>query len=822
MLDQGRKRAVRVVSPLGLALCIGLLFPTSALALRAHPLLEPLGSANQPSFVEPEGMAVDQATGALLVIDGEANAISRYNPDGTPADFSALGSNVIDGAGTGDATPQGGLSFGGPGEVQVAVDSSGGVTDGNIYVPQGSAKVVDIFGENGSYLGQLSASSEGSFGEPCGVAVGPDGNVFVGDFRKDSIHRFDPAANPPVDGDNSANFAFSNVCSVAAGSGPTDEFIFPVHFGGSVAKVDSATGEEKYEVSSGPTTTVAVDPASGHVFTAEGPEAREFDASGASGATEVSSTPLGSEGTGIAIDETSGDVYANHVGATNVEVFGPLSPGFALTIKKGSSDGEGTVETVAPRGISCGPSCVEASDLFSEGVIAELIATPEANSKFVGWTTIAGPAGTCVGANSPCQVILNSARELQADFEAIPVPEVTGLTPAEGPTAGGNLVEITGTGLSEAFAVEFAGTVLTPPFIENTDTSIKVKAPRHAGVAGVFDLVVTGLGGSSAITPADQYTYVLRPAIAGLSPATGPIAGDNEVEIVGLNLLNATKVAFGTTVLTPPFIENADTSIKVNAPAHAAGAVNVRVTTPGGNSFNFPAGEYTYALPTNALTVTRVGTGTGTVVSSPVGIDCGSECAHAFAEDAVVALSATANADSSFEGWSGACSGVGGCVVSMSAARSVTATFSANPIPDPPKAPEAGTPKVAASAAYGGGKAALQISCEGDGPCSGSLTLKARLEGKSRLMGTASYDIAAGQSATIKVKITNGQAKKALREGRPSGQRSAAAGLAGLGEDQAQQLSGASTRHDPHCAKTRKGRPCGRPFQCLVRERDPP
>jgi uncharacterized delta-60 repeat protein len=75
------------------------------------------------------------------------------------------------------------------------------------------------------------------------------------------------------------------------------------------------------------------------------------------------------------------------------------------------------------------------------------------------------------------------------------------------------------------------------------------------------------------------------------------------------------------------------------------------------------------------LTLTKAGIGTGTVSSSPAGISCGSTCAHAFRYGTAVTLSATASAGSSFTGWSGACSGTGSCTLTMSAARSVTATF---------------------------------------------------------------------------------------------------------------------------------------------------
>ncbi len=77
------------------------------------------------------------------------------------------------------------------------------------------------------------------------------------------------------------------------------------------------------------------------------------------------------------------------------------------------------------------------------------------------------------------------------------------------------------------------------------------------------------------------------------------------------------------------------------------------------------------------LSVSRTGTGSGTVTSTPSGINCGSTCSASFTAGASVSLSASPAGGSTFGGWSGACSGTGACSVTMSTARSVTATFTA-------------------------------------------------------------------------------------------------------------------------------------------------
>ena len=67
----------------------------------------------------------------------------------------------------------------------------------------------------------------------------------------------------------------------------------------------------------------------------------------------------------------------------------------------------------------------------------------------------------------------------------------------------------------------------------------------------------------------------------------------------------------------------------------------------------------TFTLNTYTLSVTRVGSGSGTVTSFPSGINCGTTCSFAFNYNTPVTLTATASAGS----------------VSMTAAQYVTATF---------------------------------------------------------------------------------------------------------------------------------------------------
>ncbi|MGX5773722.1 IPT/TIG domain-containing protein [Methylorubrum zatmanii] len=118
-------------------------------------------------------------------------------------------------------------------------------------------------------------------------------------------------------------------------------------------------------------------------------------------------------------------------------------------------------------------------------------------------------------------------------------------------------------------------------------------APGYFG-SDSFTYTAANASGPSAPTTVTLTVTPGTPSLSGLSPASGPTAGGTAVTLTGLNLSGATAVSFGGTPATS-FSVASPTAISAVAPAHAAGAVSIAVTTPGGTATL--ASGFTYAVP---------------------------------------------------------------------------------------------------------------------------------------------------------------------------------------------------------------------------------
>jgi hypothetical protein len=172
-------------------------------------------------------------------------------------------------------------------------------------------------------------------------------------------------------------------------------------------------------------------------------------------------------------------------------------------------------------------------------------------------------------------------------FTYVALPAVAQLTPSQAPYLGGTEVVIAGSGFSGANAVLFG---VTPAIYQVWSDGV-VTATAPPGI-GVVQVAVRTTRGVSAAGSASQFTYAAIPAVAQLTPQSGPSAGGTSVAISGQGFTGATTVAFGG-IVAPAFTVNSDTQITAISPP-GVGVVDVTVTTTGGVSPVTVADRFTY------------------------------------------------------------------------------------------------------------------------------------------------------------------------------------------------------------------------------------
>ena len=144
----------------------------------------------------------------------------------------------------------------------------------------------------------------------------------------------------------------------------------------------------------------------------------------------------------------------------------------------------------------------------------------------------------------------------------------------------------------------------------------------------------------------------------------------------------ASSIIEGQTTSDPMFVDAGGGDLRLRAGSPAIDAGNTGFV-PGGVTLDADGAPRVsgttvdigaYEFGPDRLTVTRFGSGTGTVASVPAAITCGATCvATALIPGAQYQLTATPDPGFQFTGWGGSCSGVGTCTVNVPA--SVTAHF---------------------------------------------------------------------------------------------------------------------------------------------------
>ena len=228
----------------------------------------------------------------------------------------------------------------------------------------------------------------------------------------------------------------------------------------------------------------------------------------------------------------------------------------------------------------------------------------------VGATTLLDlPLGSVVLASAACETPTATTVE--------PVT-ATAITPAVGPTSGGQVVTITGAGFTPDTTVTFGALPATDVTVAADGTSLTATTP--AAPAGPVTVTVAAPAAGAAEL---AYTYV-APTITAIDPAQGPAAGGTQVTLTGTGLDTTTGVTFDGVAGTVVSVLPDGTQVVVTSPA-GTGLADVVLTAPAGVTTAAPR-QFVYVSPggpTVAAVTPSAGPTTGgqTVVLTGTGLD---------------------------------------------------------------------------------------------------------------------------------------------------------------------------------------------------------
>ncbi len=304
----------------GFLLCCSAPAPAQAKEVHLYRATFGAKGSGPGQFTAPLGVAVNDATHEIYVVDSGNNRVERLDANGT-----------FLGEFNGASAPTGAFSE----PTEIAVDNSGSASDpssGDIYVVDRGHGVIDKFDVHGAYLGQLTGrgtpggifeAGEATDRAIMGVAVDPEGVVWV-TTKRGPIYSFSDGLESKYVSELKTAFGGAHEGLGVDGG----ENLYFVVGQGKAAKVD-ASGAIILNPFSGDTEAirVAVDPIGHEVYLDNLTTVEGFDLNG----TPIESciTPehscFGSShlsfSKGVAVDTSNGTVYTTDQSLDTVSIF---------------------------------------------------------------------------------------------------------------------------------------------------------------------------------------------------------------------------------------------------------------------------------------------------------------------------------------------------------------------------------------------------------------------------------------------------------------------------------------------------------------------
>ncbi|WP_415835183.1 IPT/TIG domain-containing protein, partial [Corallococcus soli] len=156
-------------------------------------------------------------------------------------------------------------------------------------------------------------------------------------------------------------------------------------------------------------------------------------------------------------------------------------------------------------------------------------------------------------------------------------PEVASVSPAYGLEAGGNEVDVVGTGFLRDCVVKFGGATALVSQVAPDGRRVRVTVPP--GTAGAAAVEVINPGGLSHLR-LGAYRYLSLPALAEVTPARAPFDSRQVVTLKGQGLFPGSQVTFGS-VPARSVTFNESGVLQVEVPDGVTGRVDLTVLTPG-------------------------------------------------------------------------------------------------------------------------------------------------------------------------------------------------------------------------------------------------